>query len=175
MCQGEAWNGRSQNYCVLGGCLLSLSLCRRGFQDLLKVRPSSLLLLSAGRMARSVFFFKVLSASLSVLVKLFLGLEEQGNATVVLNTLDYKQITSLLEDSSYRRLARDPTDVTGAPTYQLFKYLAGLLSQLNGNLAHHVKNSFQFVQILKSLRVQPEDLMLSFDVVPLSTNVPVVY
>ena len=29
----------------LGGCLLSLSLCRRGFQDLLKVRPSSLLML----------------------------------------------------------------------------------------------------------------------------------
>jgi hypothetical protein len=27
-----------------GGCLLSLSLCRRGFQDLLKVRPSSVLM-----------------------------------------------------------------------------------------------------------------------------------
>ena len=27
-----------QNYCVVGGCLLSLSLCRRGFQDLIKVR-----------------------------------------------------------------------------------------------------------------------------------------
>jgi hypothetical protein len=24
-----------QNYCVVDGCLLSLSLCRRGFQDLL--------------------------------------------------------------------------------------------------------------------------------------------
>ena len=34
-----------QNYCVVGGCLLSLSLCRRGFQELLKVRPSSLLIL----------------------------------------------------------------------------------------------------------------------------------
>ena len=33
----------SKNYCVVGGCLLSLSLCRRGFQDLLKVRPSSYL------------------------------------------------------------------------------------------------------------------------------------
>jgi hypothetical protein len=31
-----------QNYCVIGGCLLSFSLCRRGFQDLLKVRPSYL-------------------------------------------------------------------------------------------------------------------------------------
>ena len=34
-----------QNYCVVDGCLLSLSLCRRGFQDLLKVRPSSLFIL----------------------------------------------------------------------------------------------------------------------------------
>jgi hypothetical protein len=33
-----------QNYCVVGGCLLSLSLCRRDFQDLLMVRPSSLLI-----------------------------------------------------------------------------------------------------------------------------------
>ena len=31
--------------CFRVGCLLSLSLCRRGFQDLLKVRPSSLLML----------------------------------------------------------------------------------------------------------------------------------
>jgi hypothetical protein len=33
-----------QNYCVVGGCLLSLSLFRMGFQDLLKVRPSLLIL-----------------------------------------------------------------------------------------------------------------------------------
>ena len=51
-----------QNYCVIGGCLLSLSLCRRGFQDLLKVRPSSLLILCgyisssiASLMSRSMY------------------------------------------------------------------------------------------------------------------------
>jgi hypothetical protein len=32
-------------YYVSGGCLLSLSICRRGFQDLLRVRPSSLFML----------------------------------------------------------------------------------------------------------------------------------
>jgi hypothetical protein len=45
----EIWlvSGRAigPNYCVMGGCLLSLSLCRRDFQDLLKVRPSSLFIL----------------------------------------------------------------------------------------------------------------------------------
>jgi hypothetical protein len=37
-----------------------------------------------------------------------------------------------------------------------------------------VKNSFQFVEIFESLRVQLEDLMVSFDVVSLFTNVPIV-
>jgi len=62
----------------------------------------------------------------------------------------------------------------GTPTYHLSKYLAGLLSKFTGNSAHHVKNSLHFVQILESLRVQPEDLMVSFDVVSLFTNVPIV-
>jgi hypothetical protein len=51
-----------QNYCVVGGCLVSLSLCRRGFQDLLKVRPSSLFILCgcisssiASLMSRSMY------------------------------------------------------------------------------------------------------------------------
>ena len=54
------WQG--SNYCVLGGSLLTLSLCRRGFQDLLKVRPSSLLMLCgcisssvASLMSRSMY------------------------------------------------------------------------------------------------------------------------
>jgi len=41
-------------------------------------------------------------------------------------------------------------------------------------LAHHVKNSSQFVQILEFLRVQPEDLIVSFEVVSLFTIVPIV-
>jgi hypothetical protein len=63
---------------------------------------------------------------------------------------------------------------TGAPTYQLSRYFAGLLSQLTGNSAHHMKNSLPFIQILESLRVQPEDLMVSFDVVSLFTEVLIV-
>jgi uncharacterized phosphosugar-binding protein len=38
---------------------------------------------------------------------------DKSNATVILNTADYKQkITSLLEGPAYRRLTRDPTDST---------------------------------------------------------------
>jgi len=46
----------------------------------------------------------------------------KGNATVILNTVDYKQkITSLFEAASYRRLARDPTDSTERKTTLLLK------------------------------------------------------
>ena len=150
---------------------------------------------------------------------------DKGNATVVLNTSDYKlKISSLLEDPAYRKLTKDPTDAIerkttlllkkaslteeirrrlspagsrpprlyglpkihkdgvplrpivsniGAPTYQLAKHLSGLLNQLTGRTAHHVKNSFHFIEILESLQIKPGDLMVSFDVVSLFTKVPV--
>jgi hypothetical protein len=47
---------------------------------------------------------------------------DKGNATVILNTADYKQkITSILEDPSYRRLTRDPSDLTEQKTALLLK------------------------------------------------------
>ena len=61
----------------------------------------------------------------------------------------------------------------GASTYQLSKQLSGFLNPLTGKSAHHVKNSFHFIEILKSLKIKPDDLMVSFDVVSLFTKVPV--
>ena len=48
-------------FCVLGACLLSLNLCRRGFQNLLKVRPSSLLMLCGWCISSSVAFLMIRS------------------------------------------------------------------------------------------------------------------
>ena len=39
------WLGLKSHCCVVGGCLLSLSLCNNGFHDLLRDRPSSLLMM----------------------------------------------------------------------------------------------------------------------------------
>jgi hypothetical protein len=116
---------------------------------------------------------------------------DKGNATVILNTVEYnRKIGALLEDPAYRGLARDPTEAVelktilllkvaslaeevckrlrpagsrpprlyglpkihkesvplrpivsniGAPTYQLAKFLAGILSPLVGRSIHHVK------------------------------------
>ena len=47
---------------------------------------------------------------------------DKGNATVVLNTSDYKQkISSLLQDPAYRKLTKDPTDSIKRKTTALLK------------------------------------------------------
>jgi hypothetical protein len=47
---------------------------------------------------------------------------DKGNATVILNTTDYKQkIASLLDDSAYKKLRKDPTDSIERTTIQLLK------------------------------------------------------
>jgi hypothetical protein len=40
-------------------------------------------------------------------------------------------------------------------------------------MTYHVKNSIQFIQILESVRLKPDDLMVSFEVVSLFTKVPI--
>ena len=42
-----------------------------------------------------------------------------------------------------------------------------------GNTEHHVKNSDQFAALIQDLTLQPDDIMVSFDVVSLFTNVPI--
>ncbi|XP_023703193.1 uncharacterized protein LOC111862215 [Cryptotermes secundus] len=61
----------------------------------------------------------------------------------------------------------------GSPTYRLAKHLAGLLNSYTCDSPHHVKNSDEFVHTLKSFRLNPYDIMVSFDVVSLFTKVPI--
>ena len=68
---------------------------------------------------------------------------------------------------------RPPVSNIGAPTYQLSSYLSGLLQELVGKSEYHVTNSLQFVQTLESIHIQPDGLMVSFDVVSLFTRVPI--
>jgi len=58
---------------------------------------------------------------------------------------------------------------TGAPTYLLSKYLAGLLSPLVGCSSWHMTNSIEFVHSFGYLRVGLKDLMVSFYAVSLHT------
>jgi hypothetical protein len=53
------------------------------------------------------------------------------------------------------------------------KHPARLLNSLIGHSKHHVKNSTEFIHALQTLRVGPQDIMVSFNMVSLFTNVPI--
>ncbi|XP_046383788.1 uncharacterized protein LOC124154233 [Ischnura elegans] len=60
-----------------------------------------------------------------------------------------------------------------APTYRLAKYLARTLQDHTGTTTTHVKNSAHFVEMIRDMTIANEDIMVSFDVVSLFTNVPI--
>ena len=56
----------------------------------------------------------------------------------------------------------------GSPTYNTAK----ILHPLVGLTPYHITNSSQFVDIIKDLKLSQSDILVSFDVVSLFTNIP---
>ena len=61
----------------------------------------------------------------------------------------------------------------GFPTYNLAKYLAEILKPLVENSEHHVVNSKEFISKIEQTTLDEDEILVSFDVVSLFTNVPV--
>ena len=61
----------------------------------------------------------------------------------------------------------------GSPSHLLVKELTRILSPLAGKTPSHVRNSADFVQKIRQTSLAESDIMISFDVVSLFTNVPV--
>ncbi|XP_047984696.1 uncharacterized protein LOC125225163 [Leguminivora glycinivorella] len=60
----------------------------------------------------------------------------------------------------------------GSPSYHLAKHVAGVLQTLVGKTTSFVKDSRHFIDIVKTIKLEPEEIMVSFDVESLFTNVP---
>lgn len=60
----------------------------------------------------------------------------------------------------------------GSPTYNLSKYLVELISPLTGNNNLTLRNSEEFVGLVRGQVLDEKDVMVSFDVVSLFTSVP---
>ena len=60
---------------------------------------------------------------------------------------------------------------TGSPTYELSKYLANILSPLQNN-KYAIKNIASFVEKIRTMSVDPDEILVSFDVVSLFTCIP---
>ncbi|CAK9810876.1 hypothetical protein ANTPLA_LOCUS6713 [Anthophora plagiata] len=61
----------------------------------------------------------------------------------------------------------------GSPTYNLAKYLTKILKPLTGKTTSHIQNSTHFIQKIQNIRLEPNDILVSFDVQSLFTNIPI--
>ena len=60
----------------------------------------------------------------------------------------------------------------GSPTYELAKHVAEILSPLIGHTDSFIKDSNDFIKIIKNEKIRPQDTLISFDVVSLFTKIP---
>lgn len=60
----------------------------------------------------------------------------------------------------------------GTVSYEVAKHLAGILSRLVGASEHHVRDTYSFVEGLRELKIEDDEVMVSFDVESLFTSVP---
>ncbi len=68
---------------------------------------------------------------------------------------------------------RPIVNTIGGPTYLLAKFLALKLKPLVGHTESFVKDSASFIMDLKDIRLDPEEILVSFDVVSLYTCIPI--
>ena len=61
----------------------------------------------------------------------------------------------------------------GFPSYKLSQYIASLITLLTGQTESHVKYSKHFVEMMKDVCLAEDQMLVSFDVVFLCTNVPI--
>lgn len=67
---------------------------------------------------------------------------------------------------------RPIVNTIGSPTYELTKYVASILAPLVGKTSSYIKDSNQFVNFIKNTTLDPEDKMVSFDVVQGFAKIP---
>jgi len=59
-----------------------------------------------------------------------------------------------------------------SPTYGLAKYVARKLSPIVGHIDSFIKDSYDFLKVIKEEKLDKDELIIIFDVVSLSTKIP---
>ncbi|XP_072030532.1 uncharacterized protein [Amphiura filiformis] len=61
----------------------------------------------------------------------------------------------------------------GSVTYELARFVSGIISPLIGNTEYHITNTQSFVEDIRDLKLQSDESLVSFDVSALFTSIPV--
>ena len=67
---------------------------------------------------------------------------------------------------------RPIVNTIGSPTYELAKYVGKILAPLAGKTDSYIKDSSDFVNLIKEERVEPKDMLIIFNVVSVFTKIP---
>lgn len=67
---------------------------------------------------------------------------------------------------------RPITPTIGAPGYYTSKILLIILKKIFPRTDFHIKDSFTFVKFIQDANIEPNDVLVSFDVVSMYTNIP---
>ena len=67
---------------------------------------------------------------------------------------------------------REIVDSTGGVTKDIDKYIASIIKTYTGKSEYYVKNSAHFVSMIKDLKVDDDELLVSYDVTALYPSVP---
>ena len=67
---------------------------------------------------------------------------------------------------------REIVDSTGSVAKETDRYISKILQQYTGKTEHYVKNSAHFVEMMKDLTVEEEEILVSYDVTALYPSVP---
>ena len=67
---------------------------------------------------------------------------------------------------------RPIVSLLGSSTYKLFKFLANIIQSLIKSIPHSVNNGNTFLSHIQDMKIEPDDTMISFDVVSLFTSIP---
>jgi hypothetical protein len=86
-----------------------------------------------------------------------------------LNSKDFQKLTKIiiLSDQLFHYLDPPPP-----PTYNLSKYLTDILKPLVSTSPHSANNVNAFLSKIKDSHVEPDEIMISFNVVSLFTSIP---
>lgn len=68
---------------------------------------------------------------------------------------------------------RPITSACGSPGFKLAKLFTGMLSETFFEQGFHVKNSLEFVEMTENVVVEDDEIMISFDVISMFTNIPI--
>ncbi|KAJ4448198.1 hypothetical protein ANN_10212 [Periplaneta americana] len=93
---------------------------------------------------------------------------------IVISMFSYSRLIYVAK-AAVSSMFGDPSIVNsiGSPTYALSKFLTSLLGPHVGKTNSYIRDSTHFIERLKTLVADPQDILVSFDVVSLFTKVPI--